>query len=308
MTMGEQARILLSRLPGAQPLEVETLLAGSLRDLYSREKWLFLLTDAKIVTWAPYSTGTVSVTAGSTAVTLSGGTWDATWTLRRVVIGAQQEPYNITFTNGTTGVLDSNWPHDTASGLTYTVYQDLYFLPTNCNWGKDSFWWDASRTSQVYIVGTSDMKHRKAAVAGQTGTPTAISRAQLYRPVATVEPMSVVELGPYAPDSVTVISGFYFARPAMPASDADFPIWPEEFDDLIWRNAEIEWSNNPRHRIGLDAGHVNRFWARFFECTKRNSGGAEVERRISTFMGAGARVPLSNFNNASGISPYVMGM
>lgn len=90
-------------------------------------RWTFLFPETTIMTSAPYSTGTVSITAG--VVTLSGGTFP-TWagTAWLSVAGVQHSVASRT--SGTQIVLNDTTV-TAAGGTSYTIYRRNYDFPSN---------------------------------------------------------------------------------------------------------------------------------------------------------------------------------
>lgn len=112
------------------------LLDGWIADRYQRIldalAWKRRTIQTTLQTVAPYSTGTVSATAGSTTVTGSGTTWTATHTGIRLRFTGREEWYTFTRTGATAGTLDRPFEGTTGSGLSYTLYQPLLTLPSDC--------------------------------------------------------------------------------------------------------------------------------------------------------------------------------
>jgi hypothetical protein len=132
MTYGQIRFLLTKALPGVDP----DLLDGWIQDRYTRIldrlKWSRLELETAIQTVAPYQTGTVAVTAGSNAVTLTGGTWTTAMTGRAFRVDGRSEYYEFTRASATTGTLDRNYEGDTAAAATYKIVQFVYALPSDC--------------------------------------------------------------------------------------------------------------------------------------------------------------------------------
>ena len=95
--------------------------------------WNYYKTQYTLTTSAPYSTGTVAVTASTRVVTLSSGTWP-TWAAQGTIrIGsANYQVYSRD--SGTQVTLEAaNAPaSNVASRTSYTIYQNQYRLPSDC--------------------------------------------------------------------------------------------------------------------------------------------------------------------------------
>jgi hypothetical protein len=125
-----QLRLLVQKAHPGYDLD---LLDGYLNAAYeaildSRE-WRGLDAAALLSSVALYETGTISLTNGSTAVALTDGTFLSTMTSRRLRIAGRNEIYTFSFLTGTTGTLDRGYEGDTASGLSYKIFRNVFELP-----------------------------------------------------------------------------------------------------------------------------------------------------------------------------------
>lgn len=294
----------MSRLAGLQELEAMTLYAESLRYLYSKHKWSFLIINGMVTTEATYSTGTITVTSGSPLISIdagSGGTWDnVNWLNRRITIQNGAQFYELAFLSSSTANLqingaNVNWAYPTASGQTYLIYRDQYPLPANIDWGRDQFWVNPIDIDDLFIIDPQEMRRLKASnPIGTPGNPEAVCRGQLLQTSPTTQPQAYVEFGPLVPNAAFSYNFVAFQKPIVTTSDTQYPLWPEEFEDLIWRRMEKQYSENPRHRVQLSPMLVNEYQMRLWECIKRNNGGAEILRVKQTYRGQRRRLPFSN--------------
>lgn len=306
---GDFIREAMSRLAGLQELEAKTLYSDALRYLYAKHGWRFLLQNDILSTEAPYETGTVSVTNGTAAVVGSGTTWSTGWANRRIVISGQPQVYDLLVTGATTATLRAGgvnklWPGATDSGLTYRIYRDIYTLSSACDWGRDFIWWDPANSERLHIYDPWIMLEAKAQTPGTLGRPTGVARAPLSQATATAAPDNNVEFGPYAPDGVYTFQTWYFRKPAVTTSDDDYPLWPEEFEDLIGNRMQIEYANNPRHRIPLSPQWLEEDRLQMWNCVKRNDGGAEITRLREIYRGRGERAAFGNVRIGADLNPF----
>lgn len=77
---------------------------------------------------APYDTGTVAVTNGSTTVTGTGTTWTSAMTGRKFTLSIGGPYYRFTYVSATSGTLSEAYQEDTDSESTYSIFQDEYDL------------------------------------------------------------------------------------------------------------------------------------------------------------------------------------
>jgi hypothetical protein len=113
---------------------------GLVNDAYTRalpgsEDWNPLVKEGFVATAAYYTTGTVSCSLGSTAVTGVGTTWTAGMLYTagyRVKFTGSDVIYEFTRTGNTTATINPALAGDAAlSGATYTVFKDEFSLPSD---------------------------------------------------------------------------------------------------------------------------------------------------------------------------------
>ncbi|MGH9845207.1 MAG: hypothetical protein ACREEM_41350 [Blastocatellia bacterium] len=103
--------------------------------------WEFLHKEGLINVEPTYSTGTVAVTAGATAVTGTGTVWSASWSYRAIKFADRQLPYLIASIGSATALTLAS-PLSGSVNITagsYQIYQRRYALPTDCEMGRDLF-------------------------------------------------------------------------------------------------------------------------------------------------------------------------
>lgn len=125
----------------ATPSEARQALQNAINFVDSKGNWEFLLKSANLAIEPSYTAGLVSITAGTTGVTLSGGTWSTAWGYRDILFSARELPYAIsTFPSSTSATLRDaiSGSADIVSGA-YTIYQARYALPADCEPGRDFF-------------------------------------------------------------------------------------------------------------------------------------------------------------------------
>jgi hypothetical protein len=107
------------------------------QDLCSRWPWTFLLGREAIATIPDYTTGTVSITAGTSAVTGSGTTWTATQAdgTYFMQVSSSNNWYRVTATGGATAfTLEVPYQQTTnAVALTYVLRKFFYSLSSSAD-------------------------------------------------------------------------------------------------------------------------------------------------------------------------------
>lgn len=139
----QQIMAAVQRMPG-----LESIALGEIMDAVRQaaidignQPWPWNYAEANILVPAPYSTGTISTTDGTTAVVGSGTTWTPYVGLQgwRMRFGTNNIDYIIQSINNATSItltqpinLGTN-----LSGSSYTLYQDTYFYPADYILGSD---------------------------------------------------------------------------------------------------------------------------------------------------------------------------
>lgn len=127
----------IGQMIGDQSTDKKTLIKdwiNNAREKISQEVKLPNLIKEKIIpTIARYTTGTVSITEGTTTITGVGTTFTQAMVGRSIRIGTDLTIYTIkSFTNTATIDIDQPKLGGDASGDTFTIFQDKYALPDNC--------------------------------------------------------------------------------------------------------------------------------------------------------------------------------
>ncbi len=95
-------------------------------------QWSFLKGQRVLGTVAPYGTGTVDVTNGSTTVTGTGTTFTSAMAGRQLRVGNADAYYEISaFVSTTEITLKSSYAGVTASGQTFSLFQNVYSLASD---------------------------------------------------------------------------------------------------------------------------------------------------------------------------------
>lgn len=151
---------------------------------------------ATLSTVGPYSTGTVSVTAGSATVTGSGTLWTASSNVLihdKFVLGTTGAfRVNATPSSDTSLTLSSVWTGSTASGQSYAIGRDEYFLPAG--FVRLLKLWDIEEGGELELWTPEEMTRRTggryttgrpvaAALVGGTATTDSVNQRLQFYPV-----------------------------------------------------------------------------------------------------------------------------
>jgi hypothetical protein len=260
---------------GIAPNELETLTWRAVVDVCSENDLSFMIGEGRIQTEANYRTGTVAVTAAGTTVTLSGGTWDNTWTNRRVRISGRTEFYEIASIAYPNLTLASAWQGNTASGLSYEMYRDIYTLPSDCDYAKELLLWDATNGREIPFVDYPVFREYKRDQLASTGEPEMVTRLGV-----SAAGLVQIEFGPLAPSSARTFLIDYYRKPTKPTAynQTLSPAWPEQFIDVIPLRVAWEYAKRRAHPRRLEAERAYK--SRIFQMNAQYDGGNEVLRRV----------------------------
>jgi hypothetical protein len=150
----------------AEQRDIRTAIHRAYDELTTIRDWAYYHVHGRIITDAPYATGTVS-SSGDT-VTLTGGTWPA-WAGQGYLKVGENIARVASRTSDTVIVLDASLPLKTsASSDPYTLYRTVYPLPAdfrNMDEPSDEYnWW-----AGLYVTPDQAMKLER--VSNTSGTP-----------------------------------------------------------------------------------------------------------------------------------------
>jgi len=257
MTLGQQSARLIALISTIGPAEARQRINDAYIKNAQDGAWAHLLKRFTLQTEAPYNTGTIAISQNTNAVTLSDGAWVTSWatapSMRRMAIQGRYEPYDVTtFPSTTTATLADAYPGADLAAGAYNLYRDTYALPSDCGYAKVMALYDPSQLSDVryptdrgrlLFFNQQRFLRERAAQNTLTGTPYCFTMMQQ---TTETPPRPQFQLYP-APADVRVYHGWYFRRPAALTSDAAYPDWPEEFEDMHWCRALIDYFTTPRH-------------------------------------------------------------
>lgn len=151
MTVAEIVTALQDRLPKNFSLRgLVQSVNEVVEDIRGRNRsWSFWYKQGSITILDEYTTGTVSVTNGSATVTGSGTTFTSGMVGRKIRVNSGEAYVISAYSSATSITLAVAYAGTTASAQTYSIYQDAYDLPTDCETVLNA--WDAS--NRRYIIG-----------------------------------------------------------------------------------------------------------------------------------------------------------
>jgi hypothetical protein len=140
MTYGQLKFRLTKQFPGVDLDLIEGWIDDRYAEILGELPWSRQNVTAVLQTLAPYSTGTVTLTAGSNAVALSGGTFTPAMTGMAFRVVGEDDIYAFTYVGAAAGTLDRGYEGSLglAPGAGYTIFQHVYAMPADCRMLEDT--------------------------------------------------------------------------------------------------------------------------------------------------------------------------
>lgn len=138
-TVEEMIAAVARRVGGIVPrMEIFDALENANDEIYNKYEWPWTRAESNILVQGTYTTGTVSITDQTNAVTGSGTNWDPTWQYKRIYFGTNNVDYLIASVNSPTSLtLAQNINLGVnQTNVGYTIFQDTYPLPSDCEFGS----------------------------------------------------------------------------------------------------------------------------------------------------------------------------
>jgi hypothetical protein len=132
VTYGQLKLRLTQAFPGISLDLIEGWCNDRYQEILGELPWFRENIQAALLTSVPYTTGTVAVTQGSDAVTLTGGTWDSSMNGLAFRVKGENDYYEFQATSLTSGTLDRPYDGPSSSATAYSISQEVYVLPADC--------------------------------------------------------------------------------------------------------------------------------------------------------------------------------
>jgi len=214
MTYGELKLRLTQMFPGMSLDLVEGAVNDRYAEILGELPWSRQDYRTRLELTAPYTTGTVDVTEGSTDVTLHDGTWTSDMEGHAFRVAGRNELYSFSFQSATTGTLDRVYEGPTGAA-SYSIFQTVYQLPVDCRLLQD----DAFARMQRFSHGQLNQidPYRLA-----TGVPTAWTS---YFDDSSSPPRMQVEVWPIPLTAMAI--PFFYGGDAGPltATSTQLLVW-----------------------------------------------------------------------------------
>lgn len=244
MTFGALAARLVSQIHGMATDDARMLINRAYLACCEDHSWGHLLKRFTLQTEAQYNTGTVQVSG--TTVTGTDTVWDTSWVMspsnRKMTISGRNEPYDVsTIASATSATIADSWLGSTDAGLSYNMYRDTYALPSDCGVAKLVRIFDP-----LYLRPLKNFSQTKFLTV-RSISPWLCTIPECFTVInqtSETPPRPQIQLFP-APSAAQTYHGWYFRRPSFLTTDAQYPDWPAEFDDMIWTRALVDYYSMP---------------------------------------------------------------
>jgi len=197
MTWGEIRGHLARRQPDLDALD--TWLRLRYEQILDAHNWRQLHAEGAITTVPAYREGMLTVTEGSPAVSLTGGTWTAAMSGLRMQVFGTGGLYRFTRTTDTTGTLDRPYEGSDAVTAGYVLFENIYALAPDCRKIVDVL---------DPLNGLPAAKFTRAAMRKAVGQLVVLGPPAAWAPATDADGVRRVEVF-YAPDRVYTLPYSY---------------------------------------------------------------------------------------------------
>jgi len=221
MTYGQVKFRLTKAFPGIDSDLIEGAVADSYSEILSELPWRRLQMSAVLQTTAPYQTGTVTMTSGSTGVTGSGTFFNSLQSGLTFRVAGRPEFYEFAYATSTSGLLDRPYEGTTGPGQSYSITQQIYPLPPDCRMLEDDAF------ANFTLGELRRISHGQLNISDPSRSATGIPMYWSdYMDDSSDPPRMQVELYP-PPDSVMAIPFVYFAeKPTLVGAATSLTLLP----------------------------------------------------------------------------------
>jgi len=243
-------RMARNRVGTQADTEIKQIVNDALDTLSQEQEWPFLLTDRGTFSLdAAYSTGTLTLTNGSTTCTLGGGgTWP-TWAASGKLKISGKTFFITSRTSNTVIVLATAWKEATTSTATYVIFRDEYTLASDLqkfgsiHMGETWSWGVAPVGMDRFLEIQNDHNY-------------ANSRPSIFAIAG-----NKIRLWPY-PNADVLINYSYYKKPAALTSGSDEADWDPMHVLLLRRAIDYQCSLRYEDCVAGDARKTEEAYER----------------------------------------------
>ena len=304
-----QNRVRVTTGVSATETQAKRYINISLQDVHVGTDYVFPWTERRafITTHAPYSTGTLSVSAGSTALTGSGTLWNTANTygqnnLRvgaKITIAGGTDIYRIaTVTSDTAATLETKYvAAANASGAAYVSFDDEYALASD--FARPIDFQMFSPEWNVPIVNRQELR-RTIHWSNQSGRPRVAAILDLARS-GTTAAVRKVRLYPYPDQTYVIPYGYVSANLAVTAlgveqislsATTDEPLMPLRYRHVIVLHALENWYRDKKDDARsqeVKAEYVDLMQRMTFDYDIGTHNRVKIEPHAGMYRGAAVR-------------------
>lgn len=264
------------------------------------EKFPWAERQAVLRTQASYSTGTVTISQGSTTLTGSGTAWNTNnaFTVKnaraggRIVIAGGENVYEVSSVSSDTSItLATAFVSASVSAETYVYFEDEYDLASDFLKPVDlqSF----SDALNIPLIGRQEFRRRypRSNIIGSPMVATLVDRAPsgsaaVRRRVRFYQPPTDAQLIPYSYVTSNLAVSSAGVEAANLSSDTDEPIVPQRYRHAILLHALSNW-----YRDKKDDARADAVWAQYVDLVTRivndndiGTSRPQLQPRIGRYM------------------------
>lgn len=225
-------KYLVGGSPQATDPDIDGILNDTHRDFASTYQWSERKRETVLATVAPYSTGTVALTNGSSTVQGTGTAWTSAMAGRQIKVAAELTWFwisavdvglqRLTLADGSLTAV--TWVGASASAQTYRIFQDQYELPAGVaiilGQGRN---WPERETSLAEVDGIDPQRNSTAENPYSWYWARSYIAAQVEHRFVGVYPV---------PSAAVMLRMPYLLEPPELVLDGDLPVCPSEVVQL----------------------------------------------------------------------------
>lgn len=222
--------------PAIPRLEIIQAINNAHLELHGAYDWPWAYKETNVSIQPSYTTGTVSVNVGSTTVTGAGTTWSTGWTNKRILLDNNTDWPVASFGGANSATLSQAYfGSANLSGASYTIYQDVFTMPTDFEPGKDLVLLQPDVRIRVRHIPRLSLE-TQSVVLKNLFTNIAMGYTEQGRNSDGTYTIRIIP----PPTNTNVMRLVYKARPTDFAALADKSWLPQTYQDILELSAEAE--------------------------------------------------------------------
>lgn len=249
--------------------------------ILSGKKWRFLHRELHTDLVGPYEVGTISITHGSTAVTV--GTGSPTFTSAMIgqklyVPGAEAVHEIEDVPTSTTLTLKSEWTDETISSSAYKILTDTYEVDGDlARIEKANLGGSLGRGPEIYPSGLDLFRQEQRRGAYIVGVP---RRITAYSKVDSGDANTIFEVWPAPDKDYTIMVDHGIAVTALEDSESDYMLIPNKYHHVLFYAAAADFATTQDNFTKANdySGKFSAAYAKFCGDREMTDNRPKVER------------------------------